>query len=300
MVKNLFFICILLLAPLSIYSRQLKVYGTVKNDDGKPVEFCLVKIISSNHSTYSNPNGEFVLECDAYSSDSLIFYCLGYETKEVKIGYDTLRVILKRKLNELKDVVVAAASDEREKKHGIMGKRNLKPFGICTGDIGSEDAIFLGADAKRHGQLENIYFYITKEGIPNSRFRVHVYDIDSNSLPGEDMLDSIVILHATEGDEWVSVDVSSRHIHIGRGVFISMEWIRGYGNRLIKVTSKKFPGAAPFNGQVLAFTEGYYKQSSLLYMRTNINTNWNYWYAGGNAKGNILNPMIYATYTYYK
>ena len=67
-------------------------------------------------------------------------------------------------------------------------------------------------------------------GIPNSKFRVHVYDIDTSYLPGNDVLDSNVILKATVGNEWVSVDLSSRHIPVGRGVFISMEWISGFGN----------------------------------------------------------------------
>ena len=298
--KNIVVVCILLLSVLSGYSKQHKVYGTVMSDVGKPVELCVIKAVNTNYSTYSNEHGIFSLTYDADSSHTLIFFCLGYETQEVRITGDTLRVVLRRKLNKLDEVVVSANNNQGKIIRGILGKKNLKAFGICTGLIGNEWAIFLQADPKRPGELEKIYYYITKEGMPSSRFRAHVYDIDTGYMPGTDLLDSIVILHANEGDEWVSVNVSSRHISVGRSVFVSMEWISGYGNSNVLITSKKFPAQAPFNGQVLAFTEGYYKQSSLVYERKNANTPWRDRLIAGTSKKNILNPMIYATYTYHK
>jgi len=298
--KKIVVFCILLFPSLFSYSNTDRVYGTVKNDEGKPIDLCVIKAANSNHATYSNQRGEFSLEYDADSTHSVILFCMGYETKEVSIGGDTLRVVLKRKANKLNDVVVSADQDRGKIKQGLLGKKNLKPFGICTGDTGNEWAIYLATDSSRHGLLENIYFYITDEGIPDSRFRVHVYDIDSDYMPGNDLMDSTVIIHAKEGNEWISADVGSRHIPVGRGVFISMEWISGYGNNPALVTSKKFPAQPAFNGQVLAGTEGYHKQFSLCYVRRNINRPWKYLVMAGNARRNVVNPMIYATYTYRK
>jgi len=300
MIKRIAIICILLLPALLGYSIGGKVYGTVKDDNGKPIESCVIKAVNSNHATYSNKHGEFSLEYNADSSHALIFFGLGYETKEVSISTDTLEVVLKRKVNMLKDAVVSADYDRGKIRRAMMGKKSLKPHGICTGHTGQEWAIFLGADSTRHGLLENVYFYITKEGLPASRFRVHVYDIDTGYLPGTDLLDSTVILHANAGDEWVSADISARQIPVGRGVFISMEWIAGYGNDLKLVTSKKYPAQPAFNGQVLAYTEGYHKQASLSYVRKNANAQWKYIFMAGSMRKNILNPMAYATYTYYK
>lgn len=298
--KTIAAVCILLLSAIPGYSRQGMVYGTVKDDNGRPIASCAVKPARSVYVTYSNEHGEFSLEYNSDSSGSLVFFGLGFETKEVSVGNDTLRVVLKRKENKLNDVVVTASEEGGTIKHGIMGKKHLKPYGICTGRIGSEQAIFLGADSTRRGQLENVYVYVLKDGIPNSRFRIHVYDIDTGYLPGNDLLDSVVILHANEGDEWVSADVSARHIHIGRGVFISVEWIAGYGNDLTLVTSKKYTAEPPFNGQVLGYTQGYFRQSSLAYGRRNATRPWGYIMLAGTSRRNILNPMIYATYTYRK
>jgi hypothetical protein len=297
--KEVIVIGILLMLPMVSYSKQSIVRGIITNTDEKPINLCLIKATNSNLATYSNEQGTFSLEYDTDSSNSLIFICMGYESKEVKIYGDTLKVVLNRKVNKLNEVVVHAGNRGKI-KHGVMGKKNLKPFGICTGHIGQEYAIFLGADSSRHGELETMYFYITKEGVPNSRFRVHVYDIDTGYMPGSDLLDSIVILHANMGDEWVSADVSARHVAVGRGVFISIEWILGYGNNPNLVTSKNFPAAGRFNGQVPAYTQDYYKQSSLLYIRKNAAMPWRYLFAAGSFKKNTLNPMVYATYTYYK
>ena len=79
-----------------------------------------------------------------------------------------------------------------------------------------------------------------------------------------------------------------------------MEWIAGYGNDPNPVTSKKFPAQAAFNGQVLAFTEGYYKRGSLCYVRKDSHSTWHYIVCAGSLKRNTLNPMIYATYLYHK
>jgi hypothetical protein len=300
MFKCAIILSVLLSQFLLSYSKPHKVYGTVRSDEGHPVAFCVVKAVNSSSFTESNERGEFLLEYDRDSSHSLMFYSLGFETKEIRILSDTLRIVLKRRVNKMDDVVVAASHNKKKVRHGLMGKRNLKPMGIITGFLGNEDAIFLGADSSRHGILENIYYYIADGGLPHSKFRVHVYDIDTGYMPGNDLLDSVVILHGNEGNEWVAVNVQSRNIPVGRGLFISMEWISGYGNDLRLVTSKKYPRQPPFQGQILAATEGYYKQFSLYYIRKNTKSPWRYYVSAGTAKRNILNPMIYATYTYRK
>jgi hypothetical protein len=299
-VKRTLIVCTLLLPSTLSYSQQRKVYGMVKSEDGQPVEFCLVKTVNSDRSTSCDAQGEFFLVYDADSTNALFFYCLGFESKEVRIDGDSLSVVLKHKVNKLTDIVVLATHEHGPVKSDIMGMSALTPHGICTGRIGSEVAVFLGADGRRHGMLENIYFYITKEGIPNSKFRVHVYEVDSNYLPGTDLLGDAVIAHGNDGDEWVSVNVSSSHIAVGYGVFIAMEWIAGYGNSPAIVTSKKYPAQPPFNGQALAFTEDYNKRSSILYMRESTRMPWADIFTPDPARRNILHPMIYATYVYYK
>ena len=182
----------------------------------------------------------------------------------------------------------------------MIGKKKLKPFGVCTETYGGESAIYLEADSTKHGYLKEVFVYITKDGLPDTKFRIHVYNVDTNDLPGRDITDSNVIVHGTTGNEWVSADLSARHIPIKGGIFISVEWIADRGNDPTLLTKHKYSEDEKFNGQVVAFTQGYWQRQSLLYVRNAIkNGEWRYLALAGSAK-NILNMMVYATYVYRK
>ena len=295
--RTILIACSLLLLALPGYCGRATVYGTVKGEDGKAVEFCNIRALNASYATTSNEHGEFSLVYDTDSCNLLLFSRPGYESKKLKINAGEMLVVLHPRVNKLKEVVVVPGA-EGKIAHGIMGKKHLKPFGICTAETGQERAIYLAADSTRNGELESVFFYITNEGIPTSRFRIHVYDIDTGYMPGNDLLDSVVILHASSGDEWVSANISSRHIPTGRGRFISMEWITGYGNNPELVDIPRFKGLLKCNGQVMSFTESYYKKGSLLYSKGK--NGWRYSAARGSSHKNILNPMVYATYTYVK
>ena len=225
---------------------------------------------------------------------------MGYVTKEMAIGDDQLWIVLKHKLNKLGPAEVNAGFEGGKLKHDVLGRDDLEPYGICSDVIGSENAIFLSADQDRHGVLEDVFFYITKDGIPNSKFKVHVYNMNDQFMPGEELLDSTVILHAKKGNEWVKADLSSRHILIGRGVFISIEWLSGTGNNVNVITEKKGHEQIKYNTMVLAMTKGYSHEGSLNYQRGNFYHDWHHPDFEVPGSEHNLNPMIYATYTYYK
>ncbi len=291
----------LLLTPVIVMAQQKTIHGLVRDADGRPIERCMVRPSNLMVVTHTNAQGWYSLTYDAGDKVSaLLFQCMGYEAKQVDIHGDALNVQLQRKVTELNDVVVSTGKDGKLRR-GVLGKKKLKPFGMFSGDIGTEWAIFLDADSAKHGVLDKIYVYILNDALTTSRFRVHVYDIDTSYLPGHDLLDSPVIAHANVGDEWVAIDVSRMQVPVGGGVFISVEWIAGYGNDLRRVVSKTYSAQGEINGMILAGTEGYYKQWSLAYER-NLLTNfpWKYQVLAGSFKKNIVNPMIYATYHYIR
>ena len=299
MVKRIIVVCILLLPALLSYSKQGKVTGKVTDDQGKPVEHCEIKAVNANYVTNSNARGEFSLAYNTDSSHSLIVSCFGYKTEEVRISDDVLWVVLKHKLNSLDAAAVDADRNPTKIKHGVLGKKHLKQNGICSEIIGSEIGIFLQGYAEQHGLLQEVYFYIAKDGIPNSRFKVHVYSVNSSFMPKDELLDSTVIIHATKGGEWVRADISSRHIPAGGGVFISMEWLSGAGNNPLMVGDDEHPEQWQFNTQVLGMTKRFHNNATMSYTRSNINHEWHPMDLRPGQQQQYLNPMIYATYTYH-
>lgn len=287
-----------MLAGLHGHCQHQRVWGIVKDDKGNAIPACTVHATKGGGVAVTDRHGSFLLVTTL--PDSVEFYSLGYAKKKIAITGDTMNIVLPQQIATIDEVNVSADHQRRKTKTAIMGKKNLKPYGMFSGFTGNETAIFLKADSSKHGTLNEIFFYILKDGLPNAKFRVHVYDIDTSYLPGQDLLDTTVIASATTGDEWVRVDVSRWHVPVGRGVFISMEWIAGYGNDLRLVKSTRYPAQGYVNGQILSATQGYFKQYSLMYNRAKPGANWGYQVLAGSLKRNVLNPMVYATYTYYK
>jgi hypothetical protein len=292
------FTILLMLAGLHGHCQHQRVWGIVKDDKGNAIPACTVHATKGGGVAVTDKNGYFLLVTTL--PDSVEFYSLGYAKKKIAITGDTMNIVLPQQIATIDEVNVSADHQRRKTKTAIMGKKNLKPYGMFSGFTGNETAIFLKADSSKHGTLNEIFFYILKDGLPNAKFRVHVYDIDTSYLPGQDLLDTTVIASATTGDEWVRVDVSRWHVPVGRGVFISMEWIAGYGNDPRLVKSTRYPAQGYVNGQILSATQGYFKQYSLMYNRAKPGANWGYQVLAGSLKRNVLNPMVYATYTYYK
>ena len=148
-----------------------------------------------------------------------------------------------------------------------------------------------------------MFIYITNDGVPETKFRVHVYDIDSSGrYPGADITDSNVVLHANTGNEWVSVDLSSKRIPLGKGLFISIEWIEEHGHihqveycmrDQGNIPDSNLPGKK-MDYHALGGTDGYNKEGSIFYARHPFSKEWD-------ALNSVLfNPMIYCTYNHIK
>ena len=181
---------------------------------------------------------------------------------------------------------------------------------------GDEVAIYLAADPAKRGFLKEVFFYITGDGKPESKFRMHVYRRDSAGLfPGYDVLDSEVVLHANLGNEWVKADLSSRRIPVHDGIFISVEWVQDYGNSDDMLVQQVYPqyyiagsNNKRFNGQVLGLTTDYGLQQLHFISNRDHHELWDFQdpIMGADSKkfGSRIrrwyNPMIYATYTYVK
>ncbi len=295
-------ICLFIIAclfTLNVFSQERPFYGRVIDKDTRMgIPFCIVKVKDRNEGVYTDENGRFSFSANADSARTFIFYCLGYTKLELKatdFTNDTLLVSLHKEFSSLKEVVIS--DKEGKSKSAWIGKRKSKHVGDCYQKYGEEDAAFLKADKAKKGFLKEVYIYITDEGIPDSKFRVHIYTKDSaTNLPAEELTDSNLIVHATTGNEWVKADLSDKRIAVNDGVFVSVEWIGGHGNNDKGMQSVKHTEVDGHNGQVMGLTRNTWKKNGIKYMyhRDAFDTQWRFNYSP------LLCPMIYAKYAWYR
>ncbi len=297
-----YLLVILLLLGSHTFAQPTIFAGRVTDAHRQGIPYAVVQVKDRNEGVYADDDGRFSFTADAATVKALIVSCLGFERAVIPITTpptDSLRIQLTPKTNRLKEVAIIASKGD--KKTDILGKpRNRLPYeGDCYRNYGAETAILLRGDTTLSATLKEVYVYVTGEGAPLTRFRIHVYQY--GTLPTTELTDSNIIASAGVGNTWVKVDLSKLHIPVGKGLFVSVEWVAGLGNARYSLQSILNPEVTNYNGQVLGLTTGYGKPSKT-YMRLPFNPQWQY-YDSPDAQrkgGYFLNPMIYCTYTYYE
>lgn len=296
------FTVVLLLFAKMVTAQNRVFMGRVTDKQNRAIPFAIIEAKGLGTGVYTDEHGAFAFLGDAARIQTLVVSCMGYATKEINtdiLPADSVMIILEPKANRLKEVTITGRSGKTAT--GILGKsrKKLHSDGDCYRMYGSETAIRLDANKEHDGILDAVYVYITGEGDPRTKFRVHVYEY--GDLPKNEITDSNVIANAQKGNTWVKVDLSAKRIPVNEGLFISVEWVSGFGNNQQTLQSEKNPEVNKYNGQVLGITSGYGKPS-YTYSRQPFSKEWVYYDdASAQRKGGyFLNPMIMATYTYVK
>ncbi|GAB6281503.1 MAG: hypothetical protein STSR0008_02430 [Ignavibacterium sp.] len=109
----LFLFLIVLFFDLS-FSQEIIIKGKIINEeDNQPLEKANISIVNKSIGTYSNSNGEFILEGTISSNDFLSVSFIGFETKKIKISdiedKENLIIKLKKTFIQSQTVLVTAS-----------------------------------------------------------------------------------------------------------------------------------------------------------------------------------------------
>jgi len=203
----------------------------IDGEDGQNILFANVFIKNKKIGVISDQNGFFKLVVDKMNDiDTLVISVLGYETKQISIK-SFFETKSKKKIHLFKDEImlpeVSIVSHEIRKTKIIGNYAKEQPEGRYYMRAGSHIAVHIPNNKNEKLYLKNALFYIKDEGHPNTKFRVHVYDVcDSFGIPGNDILPVNKIVSAIKGEAWLEVDLTVYNIKIPeKGVFVAMEWL---------------------------------------------------------------------------
>ena len=276
-------------------------------------------IIETDHSDglVCDSSGRFSFRYNPDSLQYIVVQRRGYEDRKLltkDLGDDSITVELDRENIKLNEVTIVGT--KKRIKEGVLGKRKLSNNGSAYMSYGDELAIYLENKHQHRNQyLKCIYIYITDEGLPATKFKVHVYGSDSaTGNPLNELSKKEIIVHGTKGNEWLKVDVHEQAIPVKDGIFVSVEWTGGYGNdtRDIDIEHpttywdggagfRRYPEHHTINGAVLALTWKYGIRP-LTYQRSK-SGNKNQWHCvnmptPGTKMVHGINPMIYCKYSF--
>ena len=197
---------LILMVPLLMNGQRLRI--SVVDEHNKALPYSSV-IWNKDLGLVTDSSGNVEIP-DISLIDSLVVQSLGYEQKVFHrsaipvTGH--LLVILKPKVIELSEVTVWKAFDYAEfgvtvKKEGfIFFKHNT-----CTN---FQIAVKISG-YKIPAKLDNVSVFISRSSESDLPFRIRIYEIKEDGLPGEDLLNENIIVTNYKKGKWNTIDLSA-------------------------------------------------------------------------------------------
>jgi hypothetical protein len=216
--KKLLFVLLL----LGLYtSAQIK--GVIKDSiSGQPIPYVNIWVDGETIGTTSEENGSFSL--DIKEEKILIFSALGYESKKSSSKNEI--ILLKPKVIELKEVVVASAKKNKTIKVNSFKKNKIKVYygagiepTIIAKKIEPTDQII------KHPYLKEINFLSLCQ-LEKAKLVLRFFEIDADGKPGDDYLGENIIIIIKKGQNLNKLNLEKYNIRIpDKGFFIAFEFL---------------------------------------------------------------------------
>lgn len=203
--------------------------GVVVDSLGQPIPYVSIFVENESVTTTSEENGTFSI--DALANAKLIFSALGYEKKTV-LAANASKVVLKSVVFELNNVVIAKAKKPKTLEIGQVSNSILEAF-----DTGPKiDAKFFPFDAKykKTSWIKKIMLF-TDSPIEGASIKLHLYAVDANGFPGEELLTQDLIVNLKKGIFRHQFDIYDLNIQMPEnGIFVAFEKMRIEKNKVEK------------------------------------------------------------------
>jgi hypothetical protein len=214
----------------NILNAQYNIKGRIIDEsNGKGIEFATIQKEGTNVGCISDSAGNFSLHDLRIQPDSLLFSCIGYEGKRVKIKYIDLTkplfIALKPTSFELKEVIIKPLN----KSLWIGDKKHSGRYIVSLYYTSQETRYFKAPIIP--SSIKSFSFYLNEICGINQKVRICIYNADSvKKTPMDDILQANVIINDLKKG-WNKVDLSKFNIAVPlSGFFIGLESVSDKNN----------------------------------------------------------------------
>lgn len=194
--------------------------GVVKDSlTGNPIAYVSIWVENENIGTTSEENGEYQIGTND-KNKNLIFSALGYQKKIVKVSESQI-VLLSPSTFELDEVTI---NNKKEKKQLEIGKtKNTIAEAFDNGP--RMDAKFFPyyPEYKKTRWIQKAII-LTDSRIDDATIKLHLYDVDENGFPGNELLTKDYIVTIKKGITKNEIDLSDFNLEMPKtGIFVVFE-----------------------------------------------------------------------------
>lgn len=221
-------ITVLFLFFSTLVSAQIK--GIVVDENNKPIPYVSIWVENETIGTTSEENGQFEIHVSD-NNKNLIFSSLGFEKKIIKAS-DAKEVVLKPTAYNLKEVVV---SNRKQTKAIEIGQSKTEILQAFDNGPKIDAKFFPYRVAYNKTRFIKQISILTDSSIDNASIKIHLYSVDANGFPGEELLDKDFIVSLKKGVVNQKIDVSDFNLILPKtGIFVAYEKLLIANNRIEK------------------------------------------------------------------
>jgi hypothetical protein len=201
--------------------------GIVNASDHESIPYVSVSLPDASIGVIADHEGIFEITLPwSDDADTLIFSSMGYirDTLVVKAeGEHRFYMALHEKLYALDPAIIRPEKYEIE----TVGNQKEKSMGSLYLDThGQQTALLVANDRQKEGTFESVSCFLSKKGNTNAPFRVRLYAVDTNGLPGRDLIEDAIVVKPHVLNGWYRIDLLQEQITFpASGAFIAIEGV---------------------------------------------------------------------------
>ncbi|MHA7842882.1 MAG: carboxypeptidase-like regulatory domain-containing protein [Winogradskyella sp.] len=221
-----------LLFPFLVFSQQQVANGVVLDKvTNEPIPYVNISLLESTVGTSSDDDGSYTLKIKEEDLDKNIHLSsLGYKDTTLTVTSFTKSktIFLQPLVEELDEVVISEKFEEDFLEINKIKKNKLRG-GYAAGSKPWILALYFPYDDKysKTEYLNSLKVYINRSSLIKrykSKFRIRIYEIDDEGMPGDDLLMDDLIVETTMKQKEAIIDLSEFNIVFPKdGLFIALE-----------------------------------------------------------------------------